>query len=312
MRLRFGFALVSSLLIAVACGGGDDTAAPEDGLDASQTQNDAAQRDGGGGGNDGSDMDVVDAAPPEFTPSALGARLVLWLDAAKSIGLVDSGLAAGATIDSWGDLSGNQNNAGQPGALKPTALPGTSDAAVGGLPVVAFDGTRFLLVPSSASLAWGTGDFGMFVVFRSRNPLGSFGLIVGKYNAVAPFAGPNLYSNYFAPQPTTEIVGRADGNHLARSSDGGFNDDKPHIAGMRRSGATIEVRVDGVASVNADAGSPDGSAIDVSAGDASVAIGYRNGAGLRGDIAEIVCVKGNLTDAEVSQIEAYFRAKYGL
>ena len=176
---------------------------------------------------------------------------------------VDAGRDAD-TVGSWGDLSGNQNDAKQlTPTLEPLLFAGESDSGAAGHPVIGFNGTERLL--------------------RDRNVLGSLGLVIGKYLPVAPFPGPNLYANYFNPTASTSVVARLDSSRCASMA------------------------------VNPDGG-VDGGPIDVSAPDASVYVGARPsvGAGLVGEVAEIVGVRGSMTDEEVAELESYFRKKFGL
>jgi hypothetical protein len=293
--------------IAIACGSsssGDDDAVPTgDGgsTDGTTVGDGNAPRDGSAG--DGS----ADAAV--FTPLDFGSRLVLWLDGSQMLKTRDAGIDASPVITDWNDLSTSHNNAhifeGEPREL-------LGDAGIHGLPVVNFDGNSGLSIPESASLVWGTGDFSLYVVFRYQGvPL--FSLVAGKYDPVVPFPGPNLYANYFIPCLSTNIAARLDSTHFVQTQDGGYDNDQMRVVGMRRTGTHLELRVDGVSNVTDDAGFPDGGVVDVSAPDASFYIGARpTGAQLKGDVAEVLGVKGTLSDADVEALEAYLKKKYGL
>lgn len=305
MRGRAAFFGGSAILvaIAVACssssdGGGDapiplpDRVGSEAGADAAD---DVTQPD-------------PDAATGSFTPASFGARLVFWLDATKGIGVSDAGKDGATAIVSWADQSALRNDALQPvAALQPVVVGGAH-------PYVGFDGTDRIAIKDNPTIQWGKDDFAIATVVRYTNPQPTFALVVGKYDLQAPFPGPNIYANYFAPQPSTAMVGRIDGNHVVASSVTGCNDGKPHVVVLRRTGTGIDVRVDDKASANAEAGAEAGGPIDVTAPDADIVIGNRpNGtAGLRGDVAEVIGIRGTVTDAEVSSLESYLRAKWGL
>jgi hypothetical protein len=77
---------------------------------------------------------------------------------------------------------------------------------------------------------------------------------------------------------------------------------------VRRNGATCETRVDGVATPGMGC-----STVLVNAAGAPVLLGRSyDGFGSTEDYAEIVAVKGTLSDSDVGKLEAYFKAKYGL
>jgi hypothetical protein len=303
---RAAFFVVGTLVVAVACssGGGDpppEEVALPDRVAPPPSEGDADMPDGA--------PDDVSAPDAGFSPASFAPRLVLWLDSERAVG-VDGG-----RVGTWGDQSGNANHAAQAAiALEPTVLAPGSDGGVAGHTLVAFNGNERLAIAENATLIWGKEDFAIVVVFRHTTPTNTFGLIVGKYDQATPFPGPNLYANYFAPTQTTQIAARVDGPHYVKSAASGLNDGKIHVAAIRRAGTSVEVRVDGAPTVNPEAGAPEGGAIDVSAPAAPITIGARpNGsAGLVGGIAEIVGLRGSISDAEITQLEAYFRAKYGL
>jgi hypothetical protein len=299
--------LFAGACIAVACGsssGGDDSdIAAVDGSVSDGTFSD------GKASGDGSVGDAADSAV--FSPLDFGSRLVLWLDSSQMLTLYDAGIDASPGVDGWGDLSSAQNDAhlfsGSPQVV-------SGDAGLNGHPVVWLANNSILAIPESTSLIWGTGDFSLYVVFANETPFGTFALVAGKYDETAPFPGPNLYSNYFMPAPSTKIAARLDSTHFTLEvDDGGTNDDKFRAVGMRRSGTKLELRIDGVSTTSDDGGYPDGGAVDVTAPDASFYVGGRpTGAAMSGRVAEVIGIKGTLSDADVDALEAYLKAKYGL
>ena len=98
-------------------------------------------------------------------------------------------------------------------------------------------------------------------------------------------------------------------------ADGGpYNDNVMRIVGVRKVGNKLELRIGGVAVVV----NPDVSGYDVTAANAAGTpsyVGGRDGANfqnLEGDVAEMLGIKGTVTDFEQTDIEAYLKAKYGL
>ncbi|MEO8799396.1 MAG: hypothetical protein ABI551_16010, partial [Polyangiaceae bacterium] len=98
-------------------------------------------------------------------------------------------------------------------------------------------------------------------------------------------------------------------------ADGGdYNDNVMRVVGARKVGNALELRAGGaVVATN-----PDVSGYDVAAANAvgnPAFIGGRDSVdfqNLNGDIAEMIAVKGTVSDIEQAEIEAYLKAKYGL
>jgi hypothetical protein len=256
----------------------------------------------GGAGPDADATDVVGG----WSPSALGSALVVWLDANQGV-TVQNG------VTQWADQSGNGNDAQQPAqASRP------SQDFTNGHPVIRFDGlsNQFMVIVDSntPSLHWGTGDFTVMEVASCTNTPSvsddfGYGALWVKTGAVPPFYGLGLFANE-PVGPSGAIRAQVSGNLRITSSSTTYDDGKLHYVGARRAGTTLEVRADGTSATLADA------LIDVSASGRDVFIGGRGGdlnrQMLKGDIAEIVAIKGTLSDADLVLLEAYLKNKYAL
>ena len=93
---------------------------------------------------------------------------------------------------------------------------------------------------------------------------------------------------------------------------GGYNNTGNIVIGMHRAGAALHIRINGVVSNTAPAGS-----VDVSAAGKEVTIGGRGPAsmfvdGYYGDLSEIVAVAGPITPTDLAGIESSLRTKYGV
>jgi hypothetical protein len=250
----------------------------------------------------------ADAAPDgmqqPFMPSQLSG-LVLWLDANQSV------VTSQGKVTTWMDRSGRNNTAGQSvAALQPSLVTGV----VNGLPVVRFANTA-LQVTDSATLQWGTDDFALLVVGGYKNVTTNglgYGMFVAKQETPYPYAGPALWGNYTAPSLNTVIGMQADssGSQYAISTNA-KNDGVIRLYTGRRVGTSLEVRVNGTVQGTATATS-----VNVSAPGRPLFIGGVPGTpvnqALDGDVAEIVAVHGALSNAELTELEAYLKAKYGL
>ncbi len=256
---------------------------------------------------------------------SVGAGLVLWLD--STTGLIpteDAGADAGTYLF-WADQSGNGNNATSVGAST------VVDAALGGMPVVRFNGSSdYLIVADSPSLEFGTGDFLIAEVAQHTTPTDAgvgYGFLFSKQDEVhAPYLGPALIAN--TGLLTSGIQAQvASGTGSVFSGLTGYNNGTPFYVTMHRFAVTSDAGAEAaaLATLNlriggADAGAATGAgyADNVSAGDGGAGswplyIGGNNQKqDVRGDIAEVIAIKGSIADADLASLEAYLKAKYGL
>jgi len=90
-----------------------------------------------------------------------------------------------------------------------------------------------------------------------------------------------------------------------------YNDNMPRAYGLRRTGASIELRVDGKAVQTL----MQNGNVDVSAVNSPARIGANGDANferLNGDIAEIIACKGMTSSQDVSNVDGYLKSKYNL
>lgn len=236
---------------------------------------------------------------------------------------MDAGADAGTVT--WADQSGNGNNARSIGA------PAVVSAALGGKPVVRFNGTSdYLIVADSPSLEFGTGDFLIAEVAQHTTPTDAgvgYGFLFSKQDEThGPFPGPALIANTGSLTSGIEAqVSSGPGDVISGMT--GYNTGTPFYVTMHRFAvtsdagtdaaflATLNLRIDG-----ADAGAATGAAYadNVSAGDGGAGswplyIGGNNQSqDVRGDIAEVIAIKGTVDDADLASLEAYLKSKYGL
>lgn len=321
--------VIVSVLLAVgapvACVGSDPVATTDGGADG------ATPLDGGGGTDTGGASDgqaSLDTGAPDAPPGDANAGdasagdagawsprslpgLSLWLDGATGVTYDGS-----AKATSWLDQSGNGNNAT---VLSPCAGPSRAAASLAGRDTLAFDGTQAggtcLGVADSASLQFGAGDFAVFVVARYSNipgiieakPTASFW---SKREQASPFRGVWLVGNTLSESKLQLWQQNLTGNQ-AISGRAGLNDGAFHRFGGTRRSLAFEVWVDGmseanVALPNADDVSQVGRPLFIG-GAPELPKGW-----LSGNVAEVVGIKGALTNAQIAQLDAYFKNKHGL
>jgi hypothetical protein len=243
-----------------------------------------------------------------WTPNAILSELAFWFDPTslrQSNGLVVQ----------WVDLTGNLNDASQPtAAYQPTY----TASGIGGLPSATFDGPIvFLQVADSPPLQWGTSDLLILAVVRGRSQSGTNAMIYQKVG-VSPFDGAALYLNADNPSQTTLAAAQLSGDVFAVSAPppSTFDDGSVHLLGTRRTGVTLEIRVDGVVSNSID--NETVGTVNVSAPGYGAMIGqngYRPSNGFQqfyGDIAEMIGVGQSLTQTDIDKLEQYLMARYGI
>jgi hypothetical protein len=253
--------------------------------------------------------DADDDAGPVFDVKKVPG-LALWLAG-------DSGVSdAGGLVLRWADQSGNKNDATQ---VEPVSQPILVDQSINLQPGVRFTSTRAtqLVIGDSGSLRWGTNDFLIVVVARYSNPETSSdvtgaGCLFSKSPAFG--SGPALFANTppagSAKYSGTGLAAFLDGSRTVFSSKTGLNDATPHAFAVRRSGGTLELRLDGNVVGTSTVTTANVSALfaDVRIGSDSAGSKWR----LDGEIAEIVAVGQALRAGDLTAIEAYLKQKYAL
>lgn len=250
-----------------------------------------------------------DTAQP-FTPSTLGNRLVLWLDADRGFSIVDGGVT-------WKDQSPEGNDAKQDDQTRqPIHVDGgTFDAGTHG--VLRFNANEYLQIADDPTLQWGTTDYALYAVMRHTNdPAGAgkqaYGIVYAKWTDTSPFPGMFLWANYPNGDVKNGYTTRTDEVKFI-STDAGYNDGVLRVVGVRKTGDKLELRVNGKKENElADAGGYDASAF--SAPGLPAYIGGRPAAfqALVGDIAEIVAIKGAVSDSEQANVESFLKTRHGL
>lgn len=285
----------------------------------------APQANGGRAGDDGSGAAADEGGAPAVSPDALEG-LVVWLSADDCTAGQTEGRAAHCS-----DSSKSKNDARQEVEfLQPTLL----GNALRGHAVLKFDGfdgsdpgrPSVLLVADAPSLRFGTEDLFVAVVARWRNdPTPQFdskevptytgyGQILSKVNQDAPFLGIAMFANFpsgYAHLAAFRRLGAqlSFGDTLALSYSTGLNDNAYRLYALRRSnGNWLELRINGTV----EGGVRVPPELSLTAAGQPLAIGGVTGAPLRGDLAELVIVRGPVTDAELAGVEATLQRKYGI
>lgn len=251
---------------------------------------------------DASSLDSAGDAPVGdggvWTPKQLSG-LALWLD--DTVGIVQDLQNAGH-VKRWLDQSGNANDAtAQCTNACPGALPNLDPAVIHGHDAVtcganAGNGTG-LFIADAPSLQFGTGDWGVAIVYRlaptvaSNNSLWLWSKNNGQGNAlvfsqssgtaVTMAVGANsLVASVTQPTKFQYFIGR--GTALYLKSPNGTSTGPTTTADISHVGAQLAVCDN---------------------------MGINTGVG---EVAEILAVKGTLSDGDVGNIIAYFQNKFAL
>jgi hypothetical protein len=225
---------------------------------------------------------------------------VVWLKADAL-----TGLANGAPVATWPDVSGHGFDASQTSSSqKPSYLA----TALNGLPAVHFNGanSKYLALPRPVE-----DDFTILCVYRSSQGIGAgtqfyqgAGLVNGEVSGVTGDFGLSLNTNGFV------LAGTGAPDTSIASSSSGFNDGQPHVITFRRqrSGGALELHVDGTLQGTATGGTQSLTA------PAKLVIGAQQTLVnfLTGDLAEVKIFAAALTPADRMAEENALLCKYGI
>jgi hypothetical protein len=255
--------------------------------------------------------DAAHDAPVVFTPASITSKLAFWFDPTSLR------QTSGGSISRWVDLTGNANDAIQSNT---TYQPTYTASGINGLPSATFSAPIvFLRIADGPTMQWGTSDIAVFAVIRGRSQSANEAMIYQKTGA-SPYDGASLYLNADKPSTTTLAASQVSGQVyvVSASPPATFDDGSVHLLALRRSGVTLEIRVDGTVNnsiVNATVGT-----VDVSSAGYDGIIG-QNGYGapstsgfqqFYGDIAEMVGVRASLTATELGNLEQYLKGRYAI
>jgi len=242
----------------------------------------------------------VDAAGPGLNSAPVAATpfyLAAWFEADAI-----SGLASGASVSNWPDLSGRGNSATQAIASRqPTYVTG----AMNGLPVVRFNAAMSNYLSFNRPVQ---DDFTMACVFQSTQGSNSgtlyyqgAGLVNGEVANVVSDYGTCLFAN-------GQICAGTGNPDVAVNSSPGFNDGKPHLFVFERveSSGTVSLYVDGSLAGTTTGGTKSLTAPSVLVMGAQQTLIYF----LTGDIAEVRLYNVALPDSARQSLEAGLRVKY--
>jgi hypothetical protein len=242
---------------------------------------------------DGTNSQEVGATP------SLAASLKTWF-AADAI----AGLANGAAVSNWTDISGNSDNATQSTVSQ---QPVYVTNALNSLPVIRFNAgySNVLAFPRPVQ-----DDFTIFCVFRSTQGFGSgtlyyqgAGLVNGEVAGVTTDFGTCLFNN-------GQICAGTGEPDVAVNSIPGFNNGQPHLMTFKRTESTgeVDLYVDGsfMGSTTGNTGSLTASG-QLVLGAQQTMINF-----LTGDIAEVKIFNSALSDIDRNVEESRLECKYGM
>ncbi len=242
---------------------------------------------------EGTNSAEVSAAP------SLAASVITWFAADRI-----AGLANGAAVSSWTDLSGNGFNATQVNAAQ---QPAYVTNALNHLPVVRFNAasSNYLAFPRPVQ-----DDFTIFCVFRSTQGFGSgtlyyqgAGLVNGEVSGVTTDFGSCLFTN-------GQVCAGTGNPDVAALSGAGYADGKAHLMTFKRTEATGEVDLYMDGSL---AGTTTGSTSSLTApnqlvlGALQTIINFLNG-----DIGEVKIFNSALSDNDRVSLESGLVQKWGI
>ena len=215
----------------------------------------------------------------------------LWLDSSDSSTITETS----GSVSQWNDKSGNGNNATQGvGANQPTT--GTSNQ--NGNNVLDFADDQFLELPSDL-YPIPSDDNTVFVVSRRNSETGS---------VAAAFAGAGGGQNRWITFYNTTVGSisfRNDGAGASSVSSSGNTNTQFQIIRGRREGTTQAIAINsGSESSNTNATNATITSLDIG--------GVGTSLSLEGEVAEVIVYSRSLTSTEISDVENYLAAKWGI
>lgn len=239
-----------------------------------------------------------------WSPTDLGASLLLWLDGQDTTTLLASsgGLpvtSSGDPVGSWADKSGNARHADQgTAAAKPTR----DDAALNGHCGLTFDGGDLLVVPTLGALT----AFELWVVVSGAAIVG-LQVIAETYDGSVT-GGVDYVSLYYDGSDMNAVVEDVSGVVSEAAASATAVLVRLVVDTSLASGAvTIDVDGSSTASgANAAVGAP------LVANPLNLGNNHALGYGLDGAIGEVVAVDRLLTSGEATSLRAYLNAHWGL
>lgn len=215
--------------------------------------------------------------------SPLSLTPFLWLDAADTATIS----ATGGLVDSWADKSGNGNTATAVTTQRPT----TGATTQNGHNVIDFDGTRYLTLTSTVSIASG-GPQTVWVVVKKQ--------AVANYSVPLSGGGSGEYINL----SVSSSAGTASGSRNAATPlSPSVSVNAWHTFCLYDSGASETMYADGTG----------GTPLSAAYGAMSwQRIGYYTSAGffLKGNIGEIIIMKAAASAQQLLDVQAYLKAKW--
>lgn len=225
-------------------------------------------------------------------------KLVLWLDASQ-LSLTD-----GAKVDTWNDLSGNDNHLTQStSSYQPTFR----QTGMNGRPVVEFDGSNDLLNgPASNALIGITDELSVIAVYSSTD---------GNDRYLASLKANSNTSSLLAL--CMNFSGRGNAGYLTYDEwgsnwpsleyNGGYNDGKSHIITGTISGRTRNLHID------SDFKGWDSKGLYDNPGTGVFTLGGQgvNTRNINAKVSEFLIYSGYLNEVQRKILENYLSQKYG-
>jgi hypothetical protein len=232
-----------------------------------------------------------------FTPKKLSG-LSLWLKADAGVTL------SGANVTAWADQSGNGNNAVGSETL-PTLQPNT----INGLPSIRFNNTDPDISKFTISNNFNLKNSSAFVVVKQISLENSFARMLA-------FLGSN--DDYDSDDGLAFVF-----NNVASQLQVESNSNSAVIENLVADNefASVSYKIDNSGNISVFYnGASEGTAQNAnmtsqnSGGSLYIGQGSQNvsGAGLYGDIAEVILYNSNLTTPQRQQVEAYLNTKYAI
>jgi hypothetical protein len=248
-----------------------------------------------------------------WTPASLGSKLAIWYDASDSATVLDAGgnvATNAAPVQTWSDKSGNARHATAPAeAQRPTY----QTAVQNGRAVLRTDGASQLDIASAGGVFRNKTAGYIFVVAKDADQAGgdaahnlvlfASGTGAARLNIASLAGSPGTWACRLRRLDADALVAASAGPAAGHNIISGHGDWAGGVGRVWTNGVEV-------ATVELPAGA--GATSDT---DGLAAYLFRNNSSSEmpadSEIAEVVVINAAMTDAEVTSLNAYLKAKWG-
>jgi hypothetical protein len=246
-----------------------------------------------------------------FTPLTLGSKLAVWFDASDPATVLDAGgnvATNGAFVQTWSDKSGNARHATAPAeAQRPRMFAGIQN----GRAVLRTDGGDFMILTNSLSVFRNKSAGYIFMIAKDANQADGDGTHAGITWRFDTQVLHGLYSRSVAGNGWGARGRRLLFDTLANTATTIVSGHNLIVGFADWSGGAVKQSINASAYAAANYSSGAGASQDADCSNVYMFGFAANVMPADSEIAEVVVVNAAMTDAEITSLQNYLKAKWG-